>query len=130
MHKRIAIVLLAAVISLAAAAEVHMVAMRDGVKLATEAFLPPGDGPFPIVLARSVYGRGKGEFAGVFNESGMGFVVQDTRGRGDSEGKDMVFADDGWGTLQDGADTIAWLHAQPWCNGKIGTWGGSALGIR
>ncbi len=36
---------------------------------------------------------------------------------------------DGWGTLQDGVDTVEWLKAQPWCNGKIGTWGSSALGM-
>jgi putative CocE/NonD family hydrolase len=26
-------------------------------------------------------------------------------------------------------DTVNWLRRQPWCNGKIGTWGGSAVGI-
>ena len=121
--------LVAALISASAAAEVHMVAMRDGVKLATETFLPPGEGAYPVVLTRSVYGRTVGALAGAFNAAGLGFVVQDTRGRGGSEGKDMVFADDGWGALQDGADTVAWLKTQPWCNGKIGTWGLSALGI-
>jgi putative CocE/NonD family hydrolase len=29
----------------------------------------------------------------------------------------------------DGADTVNWVKAQPWCNGKIGTVGGSALAI-
>ena len=119
------------VLALAAAcADVQMVPMRDGITLATETFLPPGEGPFPVILVRSVYGRGAAApLAGNFNASGIGLIVQDTRGRGDSEGKDMVFADDGWGTLQDGADTVAWVKAQPWCNGKIGTWGMSALGI-
>jgi hypothetical protein len=37
--------------------------------------------------------------------------------------------DDGWGQRQDGYDTMAWLVKQPWCNGKIGTVGGSAMGI-
>lgn len=107
-----------------------MAPMRDGVKLATDVFLPAGSGPFPALLMRSVYGRGQGpKIAEDVNGRGMALVVQDTRGRGESEGKDMVFADDGWGVNQDGADTVAWILAQPWCNGKVGTCGGSALGI-
>ena len=41
----------------------------------------------------------------------------------------MQFHADGWGTLRDGDDTMNWVKAQPWCNGKVGTWGSSALGI-
>jgi uncharacterized protein len=127
---RITLPLLILSLVVTARAEVHMVAMRDGVQLATETFLPSGDGPFPVILVRSVYGRsGVGALAGAFNSAGIGWIVQDTRGRGASDGKDMVFADDGWGALQDGADTVAWVKGQPWCNGKIGTWGFSALGI-
>ncbi len=109
--------------------EKQMAPMRDGKLLAADVYLPKGDGPFPIVVARSVYGRGDVTFARPFLDMGAGFVVQDCRGRGDSEGVDRVFEDDGWGTLQDGADTITWVLKQPWCNGTVGTWGGSALGI-
>lgn len=116
-----------------AKAESSMVAMRDGVRLATDFYLPEGGGPtFPVVFARSVYGRGSGPSDGNvkrFTNAGYAFVIQDTRGRGGSEGKDACFADDGWGERQDGADSVEWLLKQPWCNGKIGTWGGSALGI-
>lgn len=111
-------------------AETVMVPMRDGVKLATDVYVPSGQGPFPVLFTRTVYGRGAG--AGIatdVNGRGMVFIAQDTRGRGESEGKDMVFADDGWGERQDGADTVDWILEQPWCNGKVGTWGGSALGI-
>jgi len=106
-----------------------MVPMRDGTRLAADVYLPDGEGPFPTVVARSVYGRGDESFAHPFISQGIAFVVQDTRGRGDSEGRDRVFADDGWLLMQDGFDTIAWVRCQPWCNGKVGTWGGSALGI-
>ena len=116
-----------------ASAEKVMVPMRDGVKLATDFYVPAEGGPsFPVVVARSVYGRGKGPTDSNVRrctENGYAFVIQDTRGRGESEGKDLCFADDGWGERQDGADTIAWVAQQPWCNGKIGTWGASALGI-
>jgi len=106
-----------------------LVPMRDGVKLAVDVYLPDGEGPFPVVVARSVYGRGNEDFARPFLTQGLAFVPQDTRGRGDSEGEDRVFEDAGWGERQDGVDTIAWVRQQPWCNGKVGTWGGSALGI-
>ncbi len=29
----------------------------------------------------------------------------------------------------DGYDIVEWIAQQPWCNGKVGTWGGSALGM-
>lgn len=41
----------------------------------------------------------------------------------------MVFTTDGDGDLKDGYDTMAWLVSQTWCNGKIGTTGGSARGM-
>jgi len=106
--------------------------MQDGVKLATDVYLPKEGGPaFPVVLARSVYGRGAGpQLAAGYNKIGLAFVVQDTRGRGDSEGeKDMVFLDDGWNEHPDGLDTVNWIRQQPWCNGTVGSWGMSALGI-
>ncbi|MBX7256686.1 MAG: CocE/NonD family hydrolase [Candidatus Hydrogenedentes bacterium] len=111
-------------------AETVMVPMRDGTKLATDYFLPSGDGPFPVVVARSPYPRKAGQAFGIlFGTKGMAFVIQDTRGRGDSEGKDAVFGDDGWGERQDGVDTIQWVKQQKWCNGKVGTFGMSALAI-
>jgi predicted acyl esterase len=112
--------------------ETVQIPMRDGVKLAADYYLPAEGGPaFPVVVARSVYGRGAGkQLAPNYTKAGIVFVVEDTRGRGDSEGgKDMVFLDDGWGEHQDGLDTVNWIRQQPWCNGKVGSWGGSALGI-
>jgi hypothetical protein len=51
-------------------------------------------------------------------------VVQDTRGRYLSDGEFDPFFDDG----PDGADTIEWVAAQPWCSGKVGMAGGSYFG--
>ncbi len=109
-----------------------MVPMRDGIRLATDVYLPPDTsyGPVPLVLNRTPYGRNPG---GAFRDSlfahGIGWVCQDIRGCGDSEGRDSIFWDDGWGEKQDGYDTVEWLASQPWCNGKIGVYGGSAHGI-
>jgi len=34
-----------------------MVTMRDGVHLASSIYLPPGEGPWPVVLTRTPYGK-------------------------------------------------------------------------
>jgi hypothetical protein len=110
--------------------ETVMVPMRDGVRLATDIYFPEGDGPFPVILLRSPYDRKLGE--GIAQDAarrGYVMVIQNTRGRFGSEGENLPFETDGWGRLRDGEDTVEWIARQPWCNGKIGTWGGSALGI-
>lgn len=105
------------------------VPMRDGTTLATDVYLPKGAGPWPVILARSTYGRGIGDVKD-FLRDGYAMVIQDVRGMGASPGEKHVFHADGWREgLMDGADTTAWITAQSWCNGKIGTYGGSALGI-
>jgi uncharacterized protein len=108
-----------------------MVPMRDNICLATDVYLPQGDGPWPVVLIRTVYG--KSNYDRNFNKylinNLYAIVIQDTRGRGNSEGIDTIFQTDGWGILQDGYDTCSWIITQAWCNGKIGTMGDSALGI-
>jgi hypothetical protein len=53
--------------------------------------------------------------------SGFVAVVQDVRGRGDSQGYWRPF----WNEGRDGYDTIEWVAAQPWCTGRVGTMGGS-----
>ena len=107
-------------------AATEMVPMRDGIHLATDVFLPDGDGPWPAILLRSPYGR-----LALGDLTRMGYVVvsQDMRGYGGSEGLRTPFETDGWGELQDGYDTLEWISAQPWSDGRVGTWGGSALGI-
>jgi predicted acyl esterase len=104
------------------------VAMRDGTKLATDLYLPEGEGPWPVVLMRTPYNKDKTSRPDLV-AAGYAVVSQDVRGRFASEGVDVPFMPDGWSEHQDGYDTVAWILQQPWCNGKVGTWGGSALGI-
>jgi len=108
-----------------------MVPMRDGVRLATDVYLPESGGPsWPVRLTRTPYGRkGYAREYGSQAQRGYAMVVQDMRGRFDSQGKDLAFADCGWAGQQDGLTTLEWLHAQEWCNGKVGTEGASAMGI-
>ncbi|MBM3472007.1 MAG: CocE/NonD family hydrolase [Armatimonadetes bacterium] len=105
-----------------------MVPMADGVKLATDVWLPKGDGPWPVAFARTPYNKDNVKGEG-FNQIGVALVVQDVRGRFASEGEARPFFPDGWGAHQDGLDAAKWIVAQPWCSGKIATFGGSAVGI-
>jgi len=108
------------------AKETILIPMRDAVKLATDVHKPEGAGAWPVILGRTPYNKngldGIGAEAG---RRGFVFVAQDCRGRFGSEGENLPFNLDG----PDGFDTMEWIAKQPWCNGKIGTWGGSAGAI-
>lgn len=126
--------LLAAVLACLASADAaafaqqtYQVPMRDGVTLATEVWRPDGAVTArPVILRRTPYGRAMD--AGTINALlyyGYTVVSQDVRGRGDSGGEFVPFMDD----HADGPDTMTWVAAQPFCNGKIGTYSASAEGI-
>lgn len=107
-----------------------MVPMRDGIKLATDIYFPVGLEQAPVILIRTCYGKslqmvtGRANTSKIFASRGYIVIIQDVRGRYDSEGDFYPFLYDG----QDGQDTIAWIQKQPWFNGKLGTYGGSYLG--
>ena len=106
--------------------ETLMVPMRDGVELATDVYRPAGEGPWPCVLSRTPYGKnGTQGAAQRFVREGFAVVGQDCRGRFQSKGDYDPFRTD----HHDGYDTVEWIAAQEWCNGKVGMLGGSALGI-
>ncbi|MCI0824003.1 MAG: CocE/NonD family hydrolase [Chloroflexi bacterium] len=112
--------------------EVHveddvMATMRDGIQLAADVHRParqgqPVDGSFPVLLQRTPYGKSadaRVQEAAFFTGQGYVTVLQDCRGRYASQGGFTKYVDDG----PDGYDTLAWLAQQPWCNGKVGTYG-------
>ena len=106
------------------------VPMRDGVKLGTDVFFPSTNGAFPVLLARTPYNKLISASAGEDGaRHGYVTVIQDTRGRFSSQGDNLAFEADGWADHWDGYDTCEWIIHQPWCNGKIGTFGGSAGAI-
>lgn len=98
------------------------VPLRDGVTLATDVYLPPAEGRYPVVLVRTAYNRTY-NFDSYFPQHGIVLVVQDCRGRYDSGGDHVPFIHE----ADDGADTLDWLTAQPWCDGRIGMYGPSYL---
>jgi uncharacterized protein len=106
----------------------EQVAMRDGVKLSTNVYLPVNPpARLPAILERTPYGKGA-EIAPnhlAFVERGYAVVVQDVRGRYGSQGAFDPLRQEG----PDGYDTIEWIARQPWSDGKVGMIGGSYRGI-
>jgi hypothetical protein len=103
------------------------VAMRDGVRLSANVFLASERGRVPAILVRTPYGKGADITANyqAFVDHGYAIVVQDVRGRYESEGAFQPLTQE----VQDGDDTLNWIARQPWSDGKIGMMGGSYLGI-
>lgn len=107
-----------------------MVPMRDEIRLSTDVYLPEGDGPWPVILMRTPYGKaGFPMFMQymnrIFSRYGYAVVAQDSRGRNDSEGEWYPILNE----VNDGLDTLNWVKEQPWCNEKIGFFGASYLAI-
>jgi putative CocE/NonD family hydrolase len=103
------------------------VAMRDGLKLYADVYRPVDAGKFPVLVVRTPYGKqreGIHENLIGFARRGYVVVVQDVRGRFESEGRWDPFRYE----AEDGADTVEWAAKQPWSNGKVGMQGGSYLG--
>src|SRR5579871_5569348 len=116
------------------------VAVRDGVKLATDVYRPARNGKavagrFPVILERTPYGRNvtyfrditaanataktRAEVAEYYVRHGYVVIFQDCRGCHDSEGQFVKYLHE----AIDGFDTCAWIRAQSWSDGRIGTMG-------
>ena len=101
-----------------------MVPMRDGTLLATDIYFPARDGAiakgqFPALMERTPYGKNGGRFETVgsyFASRGYVVVVQDIRGRFESEGEFYIYVNDG----PDGYDATEWIAAQSWSDGQVG----------
>lgn len=103
------------------------VPMRDGVTLSADVYRPDAPGRFPVILVRTPYDNGtapnlrEGRF---WAARGYAYVVQDVRGRGDSDGVFYPLVHE----AEDGYDTQTWCGTRSWSSGKVGTAGGSYLG--
>lgn len=103
------------------------VPMRDGIKLFADVYLPRATGRYPTLIVRTPYGVQRDavhETMIKFAQRGYAVVMNDVRGRYESEGKWEPFRNE----AKDGYDTIQWAAQQPWSNGKVATQGGSYLG--
>jgi len=95
-----------------------MMPARDGVRLATDVYLPAGDGPHPTILGRTPYNKNNPGYSGLidaWNSRGYALAIQDVRGRGDSEGSFVPYRHD----AADGSHAVAWVAAQEWSDGNV-----------
>lgn len=120
------------------------VTMRDGVKLAVDVVRPAVDGkaveePLPCVWTHHRYHRAvvrEGKIYSMVDRNSdlrllirHGYVIAavDVRGGGASFGRYVrTFSEE---ETRDAYEITEWLAAQPWCDGNIGMYGGSYLGI-
>ncbi|MBI3097432.1 MAG: CocE/NonD family hydrolase [Planctomycetes bacterium] len=122
--------------------------MRDGKYLAADVYLPAREGKYPTVLVQTPYNRknlgapisgqkgldsetGRGSVSdalGLLDREHYAYVVVDWRGFYGSRTAMDGASKRTWKRGQDGYDSVEWIAGQPWSDGKVGTWGGSALG--
>ncbi|WKV70606.1 CocE/NonD family hydrolase [Streptomyces sp. PCS3-D2] len=100
--------------------------MRDGTLLSADLYRPDVEGPVPVLVRRTPYGKsgspGGASVDGLrLVRSGYAVLVQDVRGRFGSDGSFEPY----WHEAADGADTVAWAVGQPWCDGSAGLFGRS-----
>jgi putative CocE/NonD family hydrolase len=116
--------------------EEHLwIEMPDGCRLGARLWLPEGalETPVPAILEYIPYRkrdgtRGRDEpMHGYYAQHGYAAIRVDMRGSGESDG---LLADEYLPLEQDDAlAVIAWIAAQPWCNGKVGMQGKSWSGF-
>jgi len=106
---------------------------RDGVRLSVDVYRPAAPGRYPAILEhipyrkddlRALEDRSQNEF---LVERGFACVRLDVRGTGSSDG----VAEDEYTEAEqlDGVDVVAWMAAQPWCTGRVASWGVSYGGF-
>ena len=105
------------------------VPMRDGILLATDVYLPTRhEPPYPVVYVQTPYDK-QDYFGGlhalrIFAPHGYAVAVQNVRGRFNSDGVFSIYDH----AVTDGSDSLTWIAKQEWSNGRVGTFGCSALG--
>jgi len=113
---------------------------RDGSVVRADVSLPDVDGPFPALYAVSPYQKDLAHLPPIpvfrwrevgnvewWVERGYAFVHADTRGAGKSLPGEWRVLDRH--EQEDMYDTIEWIAAQPWSNGKVGMTGESYYGV-
>jgi len=102
----------------------------DGVQLLADLYHPVTDQRAPTILVRLPYSKsfktdiGLAVIARFWASHGYHVVVQASRGRHGSGGDFYPMRDE----RRDGIEMLKWLALQPWYDGRLGMWGGSAFG--
>lgn len=109
---------------------IDSIPMADGKKLAVDIYRPASCTQCPTILIQTPYNRIFYRWSlplGIgtdLDSSAYNFAIADWRGFYGSAAAFVANPDRG----QDGYDAVEWIAAQAWSDGKIGTWGPSALG--
>ncbi|WP_077212184.1 CocE/NonD family hydrolase [Bacillus dakarensis] len=104
--------------------------MRDGVTLYADIYRPKMEGKFPVLLTRLPYNKDLPFYSHRYLDTnrlvqnGYIVIVQDVRGRFNSEGKFYPFLHE----AEDGYDTVEWAASLPYSNGNVGMFGLSYYG--
>lgn len=109
-----------------------MIPMRDGIGLSAYLYLPPGEGRWPVVFEQryaDISGVGTRKSAADLARRGYAVAMVNFRGSQESEGRYVGYRALAWGEQKDGYDACEWLAAQPWCTGRVGTFGSSQGGF-
>ena len=102
----------------------------DGVALVADIYRPRTKEKVPTILVRIPFSRtfknglGADAIGEFWASRGYTAVIQGTRGRYKSSGNFYPLLHE----RQDGIETMQWLKHQPWFDGRLGMWGGSAFG--
>ncbi|MFA4985451.1 MAG: CocE/NonD family hydrolase [Candidatus Brocadiia bacterium] len=97
--------------------------MSDGEELAADIYLPAAEGKFPAILVITPYGKFRmGSICAPVNSREYAVVMVDRRGFYASRGAKTNRR------AKDGYSCVEWIAVQSWSNGRVGMWGGSALG--
>ncbi|ASK61897.1 hypothetical protein CFK37_06850 [Virgibacillus phasianinus] len=105
--------------------------MRDGTVLYADIYRPNEDGEFPVLLTRLPYSKDLPYYSHRYLdtnrlvENGYIVIIQDVRGRFQSEGEFIPFMDE----ANDGYDTVEWAASLPYSSGKVGMFGLSYYGF-
>lgn len=104
--------------------------MRDGTRLLADVYRPAGDGPWPVLLCRTPYGKSHQRYTNLARRlcsEDYLVVVQDVRGR-NASGGDWVWhlsPDAGPSEAEDGYESCEWAARLPGADGQVGTFGNS-----
>lgn len=110
--------------------QVVSIEMRDAKFLAADVYVPAGSEQRPTILIQTPYNKFYYRYSLPLNvginidDSPYNFVIVDWRGFYGSAAAAVA----GMNRGEDGYDVIDWIVAQEWSDGKVGTWGASALG--
>ena len=102
----------------------------DGVRLLADVYRPVVGPDVPTILVRLPYSKSlkndtsTAVVARFWASRGYAVVIQASRGRHGSAGDFYPLRDE----RRDGIETLHWLARQPWYDGRLGMWGGSAFG--